>query len=258
MNLGKTYRNLAGVSLSHSPEQAVGKSILSEVGESLIANLESGEVGWTALALDASSPAPSGLTGLGDGLLVVGLNGGGLVALGVDEGVVHDLHAGVLARQQRDLVGNGLGIGKGGNVLDVGEAHDNLVRVGSGQLGLGLVTKDDDVGVLMGLEEPAGGLGETGVDTAAEALVGAGHDEQGLLVLESLGLGVLEDLVGGPTVGTGFVHSLLGAGETGRGDDLHGVGDLLDVLDGLQAAFDLTQSREVGGIGRGSARVSQY
>lgn len=65
MNLGKTYRNLAGVSLSHSPEQAVGKSILSEVGESLIANLESGEVGWTSISIGRFISGTTGTHGTG-------------------------------------------------------------------------------------------------------------------------------------------------------------------------------------------------
>jgi hypothetical protein len=91
------------------------------------------------------------------------------------------------------------------------------------------------------------------VNTTAKTLVGASNDIKSLRVLQRLGLGLLKDGVGSLTVGTRLVHGLLGAGQTGGGDDLHGVGDLLDVLDGLEAALNLTQSREVGGIGRGSA-----
>jgi hypothetical protein len=39
----------------------------------------------------------------------------------------------------------------------------------------------------------------------------------------------------------------LGAGELGGGDNLHGLGDLLDVANGLETAFDFTE----GGIVRG-------
>jgi len=91
------------------------------------------------------------------------------------------------------------------------------------------------------------------VNTTAKTLVGASNDVKSLLVLQRLGLGLLENSVGGLTVVAGLIHGLLGAGKTGRGNNLHGLGDLLDVLDGLETALDLTQSREVGGIGRGGA-----
>lgn len=168
--------------------------------------------------------------------------------------VVDDLHAGVVLGQQGDLVGNGLGIGEGGDILaDVGEAENHSIGVGSGQLGLGLLAENDDVRVGVLLENTASSLAQTGVDTTAKTLVGAGDDQQSLLVVERLGLGLLEDGVGGLTVGTRIVHGLLGTVQTGRGDDLHGVGDLLDVLDGLQTALDFTQGREVSRVGGGSA-----
>lgn len=190
------------------------------------------------------------LTGLGDGLLGVSLNGGSLVALGVDEGVVDDANAGVVLGEESNLVGNGLGIGEGGDVLaDIGEAQEDIVGGDTGQLGLGLVTENDDIGVGIGLQNAASGLAQTGVDTTAKTLVGAGNDQQSLLVLQGLGLGLLEDVVGGLTVDTGLIHGLLSTSETGGSNDLHGVGNLLDVLDGLETTLDLTQSREGGGIG---------
>ena len=196
----------------------------------------------------------TGLTGLSDGLLGESLDGGRLVALSVEELVVDDLHAGVVGGQQSDLVGNGLGVGEGRDILaDVGEAEDQVVGVGTAQLGLGLLTQDNDIGLGRLLEHTAGGLAQTGVNTTAETLVGGSDNEQSLLVLEGLRLGLVEHGVGGLTVDTGLLHGLLGASKTGRGNDLHGVGDLLDVLDGLQTALDFTQSREVGGIGRSSA-----
>lgn len=168
--------------------------------------------------------------------------------------VVQDLDTGILARQQGDLISNRLGIGEGRNVLaDVAEAHEDVLGVSTGQLSLGLLTENHDVGVRVLLKETAGSLGQTRVDTTTETLVGAGDNEQSLLVLEGLGFGVLENGVGGLTVDTRLVHSLLGASKTGRGNDLHGVCDLLDVLDRLQTALDFTQSREVGGVGGCSA-----
>jgi hypothetical protein len=38
-------RLLAGVTLSESPEEGVGKAVLAEVAENLLINLESGEIG---------------------------------------------------------------------------------------------------------------------------------------------------------------------------------------------------------------------
>lgn len=195
-------------------------------------------------------------TGLSDSLLRVGLNDGSLVGLSVDELVVDDLNTAVVGRQQSDLVGNSLSIGEGGDVLaDVGEGEEDLLGSETRQLGLALLTKNDEVGVRVGSQQTLGSLAQTGVDTTTKTLVGASNDIQSLLVLQRLGLGLLEDSVGGLTVDARLVHSSLGASETGGGNDLHGVGNLLDVLDGLEAALNLTQSREVGGIGRGSAWV---
>ncbi len=85
--------------------------------------------------------------------------------------------------------------------------------------------------------------------TTAEALVGAADDDQALLALalERLGLGRLEHLVAGLAVLARVGHGALGARQLGRGDDLHGVGDLLDVANRLEAALDLTQRGEGGG-----------
>lgn len=184
----------------------------------------------------------------------MGLDSYGLVALSIDKAIVHNLDASVFGRQQRNFVGNSLSISECRNVLgDVGEAHDDLVGVGSSQLSLGLLTENDNVGVGVVLEKLAGSLAQTRVDTTAETFVGAGNDEQSLLVLEGLGFGILENLVGSLTVDSRLLHSSLGTVETGGGDNLHGVGDLLDVLDGLQAALNFTESGEVGGIGGSSA-----
>jgi hypothetical protein len=40
-------RDLAGVALGESPVEGVGKGVLAEVGEHLLLDLESGEVGYT-------------------------------------------------------------------------------------------------------------------------------------------------------------------------------------------------------------------
>lgn len=41
----KTYGDFASVTLSHSPEEVVGKGVFTEVGQSLVISLESREVG---------------------------------------------------------------------------------------------------------------------------------------------------------------------------------------------------------------------
>ena len=93
----------------------------------------------------------------------------------------------------------------------------------------------------------------TRVNTTAKTLVGRADDDEllGLLGLDRLGLGRLVDLVRGLTEGSGLVHGTLRASELGGGDDLHGVGDLLDVLDGLEAVLDLAK----GGVGRNGVRA---
>lgn len=157
--------------------------------------------------------------------------------------------------QVDDLVGDGLRIGKGGNVLaDASEAELDVLGLGSRQLGLALFTEDDElVGVGLLGKETADVAGKTGVDTTAEALVGGADNNEGLLVLalERLGLGLVEDLLGSLSVGLGLVHGALGAGKLGRGHDLHGVGDLLNVADGLETALDFSQRRIAGGSMRG-------
>lgn len=198
-------------------------------------------------------------TGRGDGLLGKCLNDDGLVALGVDELVVDDLDARVVAGQQDDLVGDGLGLGEGGDVLaDAGEAEDDVLGVGALQLGLGLLAEDDEVEVGV-LEGPAADeTAETRVDTAAEALVGAADDDQLLLALglERLRLGRVEDGVGGLAVHARVLHRPLRAVELRRRNDLHRLGDLLDVADGLQPTLDFSERREVGGSrGDGSVLV---
>lgn len=218
------------MTLSQSPEERVGKSVLAHVGDQLLVNLEGGEVGRGS-----------------NGILGEGLNDGGLVAGGVDELVVKDLDARVLALELDDLVGDGLGIGEGGDALaNTGEAQDDILVVGAAQLGAGLLADDDEVGLAVG-EAAANPSRQTRVHTTAKTLVGTADDVQRLLVLglEGLGLSGVVDLVGSSTVLLGVVHGSLGAGQLGGGDDLHGLGDLLDVANGLETTLDLTQ----GGVG---------
>ena len=227
------------MALGEGPVERVGEGVLAQVGEQLLVDLEGGEVG-----------------GVGDGLLGEGGDDGGLVAGGVDELVVDNLDVGVVGLEAEDLVGDGLGVGEGGDVLtDAGEGQDDVLGVGAAQLGAGLLADQDQVGrgLVGGEDGAAHEAGQAGVDTTAEALVGAADDVEGLLALglEGLRLGVLEDLAVGLAVLPGGLHGALGAGQLGGGDDLHGVGDLLDVLDGLETVIDLAQGGVGGGIGVG-------
>lgn len=190
-------------------------------------------------------------TGLEDGLLGKCLNDGGLVARGVDELVVENLDVRVLGREHDDLVGDGGGVGKGRDVLaNAGEADLKILAVGAAELGLGLLADDGKIEAgLLGVETTDISA-QTRVNTTAETLVGGADDEQGLaltLELGSSGLGGLVDLVGSLTVALGVVHGTLSTSELGRGDNLHGVGNLLDVANRLEAALDLTKSRKGGG-----------
>jgi hypothetical protein len=230
-------RDLTGVALSKSPEEGVGKTVFAEVAENGVFNLESREVG-----------------GLSNSILGKCLNDDGLVGGGVDEAVVQDLDVGVLLGQKNDLVGDGGGISEGGNVLsDTSEGELDIPGVGSGELSLGLLANDDEVEVLALSLESADVSSQTRVNTTAETLVGRAYDEKllGLLGLEGHGLGRLVDLVGGLAVLAGFVHGTLSSGQLGGSNNLHGLGDLLDVANGLETSLDLTESR-VGGSGVGA------
>lgn len=193
-------------------------------------------------------------TRLLDGLLRESLNDGGLVAGGVDELVVQNLDAVVLGVQEAELVGDGGRVGESGNGLaDTREAEDHVLGVAPAHLGLALLAQNCDVdvaGKTAAGELPADVTRHTRVDTTAETLVGRAHDKESLLVLalNRLSASLLESLLRSLTVDDGFVHGLLGAGELGGGDNLHGLGDLLDVANGLETALDLTESGIVGGL----------
>lgn len=120
---------------------------------------------------------------------------------------------------QDDLVGNGLGIGKGGDVLaDTSKGELDGVGVGSEKLSLALLADDDEVERLrgfVGVETNASA--ETAVDTTAKALVGGANDDERLLLLDfgDGGLGGLEDLVGSLPVLAGLGHGTLGTAKLG-------------------------------------------
>jgi hypothetical protein len=197
-------------------------------------------------------------TGLGDGLLGVSLLDGGLVRTSVDEAVVDDPDGGVVGREKRDLVGDGGGVGEGRDVLSgTSEAEDEVLAVGTRQLGLALLTNDGDVGVGSVEKHLADLPRHARVDTTTETLVRGAHNDQCLVaVVDGLGLGAFEDGVGGLTVGTRGSHGLLGASELGGGDDLHGLGDLLDVANRLETALDLTESGIAGSVGGNGGRTA--
>lgn len=166
-----------------------------------------------------------------------------------------DLDSAVVGRKERNLVGNGLSIGEGGNILaNLREAQDDVLTIGTAELSLGLLSEDDEISAGVLCQQAASSLAETGVDTTTKTFIGTGDNVKSLLVsFLGLGLGGFEDGIGSCSVNTRVLHSLLGTSQTGRSDDLHGVGDLLNVTDGLETALDFTESSEVGGIGGSSA-----
>jgi hypothetical protein len=142
-------------------------------------------------------------TRVGNSLFREGLNRGSLVTGSVDELVVDDFDVGVVGGQEGDLVRNSLGFSEVGDVLaNTSEVHNDVLAAGTAELRLALLTNDDNVAVGLLEEHSADTLGQARVDTTAETLVGAGNNDQGLLVitLQRLGLGLLEDGVGGLTV----------------------------------------------------------
>lgn len=194
-------------------------------------------------------------TGLGNSLLGKCLNKGRLVALSIDELVVQNFDVGVFGGVQDDLVRNGLSIGKSGNVLaDTRKGELDGIGVGSEELCLALLAHDDEVKRLSGFV----GVGtdastETGVDTTTEALIGGANDDERLLLLDvGYGrLGGLEDLIGSLAVLAGLSHGALSAAELGRGNNLHGTGDFLDVANRLATVVDFSK-RRVGGSSIGA------
>ncbi len=229
-----TGRLLASVSLSKSPVKGVGKGVLLEVWELIFIDLESREV-W----------------GAGDGLGGVGINSDWLVGRGVQEPVVDDLDLIVLSWESRDLVGDGGGIQEVWNGLsDTSEVENNVLWVGTGKLGLGLLSDENKVDIWVGEEHLADHSGHSRVDTTAQSLVGGSNNNEGALalILKWLGLGLGENGVGGLSVGAGILHRTGCAVELGGSNNLHGIGDLLDVANGLETVLDLTKGREVGGI----------
>ena len=89
------------------------------------------------------------------------------------------------------------------------------------------------------------------MDTPTKALIGAADDEKRLfaLLFYPFGLGFLKYGVRGLAVAARLGHGALGTGELGGGDDFHGFGDLFDVPNGFETAFDLAEGGVGGGIG---------
>jgi hypothetical protein len=222
---------LAGVTFSESPVDGVGQGELAEGSELLIINLELGEL----LRSEKS-------------LLRIGWDNVWFVRDGSLERVEDNLNVVVLGWQLLDLVGNSLGLGEGWDILsDTSEGENHVLWVGSAQLSLALLTENSELSIWLLVEDTSGLLGQLGVDTTAETLVGGSNDDEGLASWERLGLGLLEDGVGGLTVDLRVGHGTLGTGELGGGDNLHGVGDLFDVTNGLETAFDFTEGSIIVG-----------
>lgn len=128
---------------------------------------------------------------------------------------------------------DGTGISEAGNSLaELIERENEGLGSGSGELGLGLVTKDDQ-GLLLGRSVDGSLaselLGDGRVDAATETTVGGADDPEGLLVaglatvfrgngLSSLGL-VKDDAVGSAVL-LSLAHGILGLAETGGGNHL--------------------------------------
>lgn len=181
------------MTLSKSPVEGVGEGVLLEVGELSVIDLEGSEVGR-----------------VDDGLNGVGIDDGSLVGLGVDELVVDDLDAVVLLRERCDLIGDQRSVGEGRDGLtDTSEVDLDVAGVGTRHLRLGLLTDNNEVGIGVGSEHATGVLAQSGVDATAKTFVGAGDDNQSLLValLGNLGLSLLEDSVRGLSVCSGILHS---------------------------------------------------
>lgn len=89
------------------------------------------------------------------------------------------------------------GVGDGGSDEEVGdvlaklvEGQGHVLSGGTAQLGLGLVTEDDDASLGVLGKGTLGSLRHAGVDTTAQTAVRGDGDEDSLALSRSLGLGV--------------------------------------------------------------------
>lgn len=228
-----TSGNFGSMTLSKTPEDVVGEGEFGKVLKDLVFDFVKTEF-WRGF----------------NGLLGEGWQDGWLERDTRDELVVHDLDFVVFLAQLGDLVSDqGSLVVRGGLLANVGDGQDQVLWVGSRELGLGLFTDSDKVSFWLILEVCSGSSGQLGVDRTTETLV-RGHDNQ-----ETLGrffwlgsLSLVEDLLLGSTVGTGDGHGTLGLVETGGSHNLHGVGDLLNVLNGLETSLNFSESGIVSTI----------
>jgi hypothetical protein len=110
-------------------------------------------------------------------------------------------------------------------------------------------------------EQPRRGADDVRVEPAAQPLVGGDHHHQDAVVAvvleQRVRLGVarvaraVQDLHHLPRVRTRREHGLLRAAELGRGDHLHGLRDLLRVLDAADPASDVDECGHLLSVGRG-------
>mmetsp|Transcript_35562 Transcript_35562/g.53485 ORF Transcript_35562/g.53485 Transcript_35562/m.53485 type:complete len:250 (+) Transcript_35562:395-1144(+) len=98
-------------------------------------------------------------------------------------------------------------------------------------------------------------LSHLGVDTTAKTLVGA-HAEEGDGTGLVLAREALEELLHGGHKGLGHLHSPLVVLELGGGDHLHGLGDLLHVLEGPHSGLEGLQGGGIPGL-LGDGSLSQ-
>lgn len=220
-------RNLSGVALSQTPENVVGKRELSEVTDDLIFNLERRKLGRRLKSLSGEDRKESGLE----------RNTG-------KELVVKDFNGVILSTERDDLVGNGSSFNEGRSLLtDRSKRSNNVIGVRTRNLGLDLVTNGNDFSVGVLGKTVTSSTSKLRVDGTAKTLIGGhGNDE----LLGSFGgnssLGIVVDLLVGRAIDTGDSHTTLGLVESGRSNNLHGVGDLLNVLDRLETSLNFTKS----------------
>lgn len=154
-----------------------------------------------------------------------------------DFGVLVFAQGGDLIGDQGNLVEGRLGL------TNTAESQLQLLGVGSVQLDLSLVTNGDNVNVSVQLTNSlSGGLGDLSVDRTTQTLVGGNNNQQGLVGSSLFWLSVLEELSVGLVEDSGGLHGSLGLVQSGGGNNLHGLGDLLDVLNGLKTHLDFSQS----------------
>jgi hypothetical protein len=159
------------VTLNHGPVETVGEREFLEVSKDIIFDFINREVGG---GLESSFGER------GDDISFIRND---RVEFVVDNLSVIELEVGLA-----NDINNGRGFLEGGDTLtNLIEGDGNVLTDSTTQLGLGLVTNNNEVRFGGSQDNSAGSLGDTGVDTTTETTIGRSGDKERLGIISRLG-----------------------------------------------------------------------